>query len=56
MEIAPGVHCIHTLFGDRFVCLYLLGGSEAALLVDIDVNERLVQTGRRDDSLTYRLK
>ena len=53
MEVAPG---IHMLFGDRFVCLYLLVGSEAALLVDIDVNKRLVQTGHRDDLLTYRLK
>ena len=56
MEFTPGIHCIHTLFGDRFVCLYLLVESEAVLLVDVDVNERLVQTGHRDDPLTYRLK
>jgi len=38
MEVAPGIHRIQTPFGDRFVCLYLLVGSEAALLVDTGVD------------------
>ena len=38
MEVAPGIHRIQTPFGDRFICLYLLVGSEAALLVDTGVD------------------
>ena len=38
MEIAPGIHRIETPFGDRFVCLYLLVGSEHALLLDTGVD------------------
>ena len=38
MEVAPGIHRIQTPFGDRFVCLYLLVGSEAALLLDTGVD------------------
>mgnify|MGYP006142376071 CR=1 FL=1 len=34
MQIAPGIHRIQTPFADRFVCLYLLVGEEAALLLD----------------------
>ena len=34
MEVAPGIHRIETPLGDRFVCLYLLVGSESALLLD----------------------
>ena len=38
MEIAPGIHRIETPLGDRFVCLYLLVGSEHALLLDTGVD------------------
>ena len=38
MEVTPGIHRIQTPFGDRFVCLYLLVGSEAALLLDTGVD------------------
>lgn len=34
MEIAPGIHRIEAPLGDRFVCLYLLVGAEAMLLID----------------------
>jgi glyoxylase-like metal-dependent hydrolase (beta-lactamase superfamily II) len=34
MQVAPGIHRIQTPFADRFVCLYLLVGTEAALLLD----------------------
>lgn len=38
MEVAPGIHRIETPFGDRFVCLYLLVGSESALLLDTGID------------------
>ena len=38
MEIAPGIHRIETPLGDRFVCLYLLVGSEHALLLDTGID------------------
>jgi glyoxylase-like metal-dependent hydrolase (beta-lactamase superfamily II) len=34
MEIAPGIHRIEAPLGDRFVCMYLLVGSQHTLLVD----------------------
>ena len=34
MEIAPGIHRIEAPLGNRFVCLYLLAGSEHMLLID----------------------
>lgn len=34
MEIAPGVHRVEAPLGDRFVCLYLLVGTESILLID----------------------
>ncbi|NWF70039.1 MAG: MBL fold metallo-hydrolase [Chloroflexi bacterium] len=34
MEIAPGIHRIEAPLGDRFVCMYLLAGSERTLLID----------------------
>ncbi len=34
MQVAPGIHRLQTPFADRFVCLYLLVGTEAALLLD----------------------
>jgi glyoxylase-like metal-dependent hydrolase (beta-lactamase superfamily II) len=38
LEIAPGIHRIQTPLGDRFVCLFLLVGEEATLLVDTGVD------------------
>ncbi len=34
MEIADGIHRIQAPLGDRFVCMYLLLGESAALLID----------------------
>lgn len=34
MEIAPGIHRIEAPLGERFVCLYLLIGSQRSLLID----------------------
>lgn len=34
MQVAPGIHRIQTPLADRFVCLYLLVGTEASLLLD----------------------
>ncbi|MCC7446696.1 MAG: MBL fold metallo-hydrolase [Anaerolineae bacterium] len=34
MEIAPGIHRIEAPLGDRFVCMYLLVGSQRTLLID----------------------
>jgi glyoxylase-like metal-dependent hydrolase (beta-lactamase superfamily II) len=34
MEVAPDIHRIQSPLGDRFVCIYLLHGSEADLLID----------------------
>lgn len=34
MEVAPGIHRIESDLGPRFMCQYLLDGSEHALLVD----------------------
>jgi glyoxylase-like metal-dependent hydrolase (beta-lactamase superfamily II) len=61
MEVAPGIHRIQTPFGDRFVCLYLLVGSECALLLDTGVDstpgEYLVpylhEIGLAADSIRY---
>jgi glyoxylase-like metal-dependent hydrolase (beta-lactamase superfamily II) len=39
MEIAEGIHRIETPFGDRLLCLYLLVGDRAALLVDTGIDE-----------------
>jgi len=33
-EVAHGIHRVEAPLGDRYVCLYLLAGEEAALLVD----------------------
>ena len=34
MEIAPGIHRIEVPLGERFVCMYLLVGNDATLLID----------------------
>jgi glyoxylase-like metal-dependent hydrolase (beta-lactamase superfamily II) len=34
MEVAPGIHRIETLLGNRLLCLFLLVGDEQILLVD----------------------
>lgn len=39
MEVAPGIHRIQCPLGDRFVCLYLLVGRTAALLIDTGLDE-----------------
>jgi glyoxylase-like metal-dependent hydrolase (beta-lactamase superfamily II) len=44
MEIVKGIHRIQAPLGDRFVCVYLLVGEEATLLVD---------TGLDDTPATY---
>ena len=38
MEIAPGIHRLQTPLGDRFVCLFLLVGEEATLLIDTGID------------------
>jgi glyoxylase-like metal-dependent hydrolase (beta-lactamase superfamily II) len=39
MEIAEGIHRIQVPFADRFLCLYLLVGDEAAMLIDTGLDE-----------------
>ncbi|MEX1018986.1 MAG: MBL fold metallo-hydrolase [Litorilinea sp.] len=39
MEIVEGIHRIQLPLGDRFVCVYLLVGSEATLLVDTGLDD-----------------
>jgi glyoxylase-like metal-dependent hydrolase (beta-lactamase superfamily II) len=34
MEIAKGIHRVQASLGDRFVCMYLLVGDEATMLID----------------------
>ncbi|MEZ4659127.1 MAG: MBL fold metallo-hydrolase [Caldilineaceae bacterium] len=38
MQVAPNIHRIEAPLGDRFVCVYLLVGSECALLVDTGID------------------
>ena len=38
MEVAPGIHRIETPLGDRFVCVYVLVGDEAVLVVDTGID------------------
>ncbi len=38
MEVAPGVHRLEAPLGDRYVCLYVLRGSERAVLVDAGID------------------
>lgn len=38
MEVAPGVHRIEAPLGDRFVCVYVLVGGEAVLVVDTGID------------------
>jgi glyoxylase-like metal-dependent hydrolase (beta-lactamase superfamily II) len=39
MEVAPGIHRIETLLGNRLLCLFLLVGGEQILLVDTGLDE-----------------
>ena len=43
MEVAPGIHRIEAPLGDRFVCLYLLVGDDAALLIDTGLHDSVDQ-------------
>lgn len=45
MEIAPGIHRVEAPLDDRFVCLYLLVGTES-----------IIETDRRDGLMTIRWK
>lgn len=38
MEVAPGIHRIEAPLGDRFVCVYLLVGDEAVMVVDTGID------------------
>ncbi len=39
MEIAPGIHRIEAPLGDRFVCMYLLVGSQRTMLIDTGLGD-----------------
>jgi glyoxylase-like metal-dependent hydrolase (beta-lactamase superfamily II) len=39
MEIAEGIHRIQVPFADRFLCMYLLVGDEAAMLIDTGLDD-----------------
>jgi len=43
MEVAPGIHRVEAPLGDRFVCLYLLVGDDAALLIDTGLHDSVDQ-------------
>jgi glyoxylase-like metal-dependent hydrolase (beta-lactamase superfamily II) len=44
MELRPGLHRIEAPLGERFVALYLLVGSERALLFDTGITESVTKT------------
>jgi glyoxylase-like metal-dependent hydrolase (beta-lactamase superfamily II) len=44
MELRPGLHRIEAPLGERFVAMYLLVGSESALLVDTGISESVTDT------------
>ncbi|MEU1971258.1 MBL fold metallo-hydrolase [Microbacterium sp. NPDC019599] len=44
MEIRPGLHRIQAPLGERFVALYLLEGTDAALLVDTGIRESITES------------
>ena len=44
MELRPGLHRIEAPLGDRFIAMYLLAGSEHALLFDTGVTESVRST------------
>lgn len=44
MEIRPGLHRVQAPLGERFVALYLLVGTDGALLVDTGVRESITET------------
>ena len=39
MEVAPGIHRIEGDLGERYVCQYLLRGSDRTLLVDTGLRD-----------------
>jgi glyoxylase-like metal-dependent hydrolase (beta-lactamase superfamily II) len=61
MEVAHGVHRIETPLGERFVCMFLLVGSENSLLIDTGLNDTplkvlapyLERVGVRPERLGY---
>lgn len=43
MQVVQGIHRIQAPLGDRFVCVYLLAGEEATLLVDTGLDDTTQQ-------------
>lgn len=61
MEVAQGIHRIETSLGERFVCVFVLVGSENSLLVDTGLNDTPLKVlapylegiGMRPEQLSY---